>query len=117
MTCVKCGGRIPTPTPDPFMCPACRGVKANPTSEELDLRPIKANLPPPGFWSLPHERTIHMLITEVERLRALSSCERAAPTCSGCGEPMQRVEYRCGSCGTFNENKPLSSLSIEETPK
>jgi len=23
------------------------------------------------------------------------------PVCSGCNEPMQRVDYRCGSCGTF----------------
>ena len=28
MTCVNCGQPIPTPTPDPFRCPKCRGAKS-----------------------------------------------------------------------------------------
>lgn len=50
-------------------------ISALPVREEaargLDLEPIKRSLPPVGFWSYPWEKTLHQLIAEVERLRAL----------------------------------------------
>lgn len=37
-------------------------------------------------------------------LSAASPRDRGEPpTCSGCSQPMQRVEWRCGQCGTFRE--------------
>jgi len=33
-----------------------------------------------------------------------------APVCSGCGEAMQRVEFRCGACGTYT---PLPAVRPE----
>jgi hypothetical protein len=38
---------------------------------------------------------------EAEVMRRASPAVTQAPPCSGCGELMERVSYRCGSCGTF----------------
>jgi hypothetical protein len=35
---------------------------------------------------------------------AASPAVAQAPPCSGCGELMERVSYRCGQCGTFRES-------------
>ncbi len=55
------------------------GVGPALSAQPLDLEPIKAHLPPPGFWSTAGEKVVWQLIAEIERLRGSVGGLNAAP--------------------------------------
>lgn len=51
MTCVECRGPLPTPTPDPFRCPDCRGGGKRVT----DFRVDRVEIHDADWWALSRE--------------------------------------------------------------
>lgn len=41
----------------------------DPIRPPLDIEALRRSLPPVGFWCYPWERTIHQLLSEIDRLR------------------------------------------------